>query len=168
MNRNDAAHEPMMPQKERKRKKNACLFCGGLFSKLSDHLKNVHKNEPEMLDLAKKNDQQARKAILSRLTARGNIKVNMRLHLAKEKDVRDFIPKYKKHDTRVEESALVPCLHCKHMYSKSCLSRHLCVAQYKAGKTPGTRVPILRPSAKEWNLHLVVSKELSDALGSLQ
>lgn len=102
-------------------KKQCCLFCHKVFSKLPRHFMQMHKNEAEVQRfMAMPPFSRERQEILDNLRSGGNYIYNTEVL---EKKCGTLIPQRRKAEP-TSPSKLRPCLYCNQLFMKKTLYRH--------------------------------------------
>lgn len=103
----------------RKRKKNACFYCGKHLKLIGEHLTNIHKSEKSVQKILKSKEYNAKRQKFSQLVAKGNLKYNVGIKNKRTSNRSEqLIPHYKKRNEIQKDGHFLPCIYCRHLYKK--------------------------------------------------
>ncbi|KAK7093957.1 hypothetical protein V1264_007636 [Littorina saxatilis] len=145
-------------------KKHACVYCQKLYAKISRHFEDMHSNELEVaLALGLPKRSQERNTIWTDLRNRGDYNYN-KIVIAKQEG--EMIPCKRPTDTTADVNSFVPCAHCKGMFQKNALWRHIKRCRLRSPRDTS------RDHQKQGKLLMPVPQNVtdsykSDILGSL-
>jgi hypothetical protein len=153
-------------------KKQACLFCSALCSKIGRHLQDIHGAEPEVAEfviLPKRSKEKQKKITIMR--NRGNYQHNMSVI----ENGQGSLITVKRPTTEMLHHQFYPCPSCVGFYHRHELSRHVRMCEFRSksftedaeGVLAESRVLLNSDNIKESRWSKLASKMSSDELFSI-
>ncbi|XP_065208305.1 uncharacterized protein LOC135837082 [Planococcus citri] len=139
------------PKRNKPRKANVCVYCDKKFVQISQHLKMVHRNEPEMIKIMEGNlTWQERRKEFSKLVGKANFSYNCEAK-AQSREA-DMILKYGKIDESSDLRRFISCKSCHHMYRTNSATRHKCVEDFRKNLKEGEKCRLVIESRQHWQI----------------